>query len=189
VRRETHHARSTPRGRRASCPPPPVHSSPREDLPRFPAPMLCATGLPKCDRRLGAPGQVRRHPRPAALGAGGLDAADQACQRPTNRFPELKAVHAELGHRRTLLDGEVVVFDDQGRPTSPPYATVLTGTPSTAGDRPTIFVVWELLLPTRRKRAGRHSCERQGRGCSTGWVRGSGRGAASPRASRHFRVS
>lgn len=34
----------------------------------------------------------------------------------TSRYPELRGLGAELGAREVVLDGEVVAFDDQGRP-------------------------------------------------------------------------
>jgi bifunctional non-homologous end joining protein LigD len=34
----------------------------------------------------------------------------------TPRYPELQALKHQLGHRRAILDGEIVAFDERGRP-------------------------------------------------------------------------
>jgi ATP-dependent DNA ligase len=77
-----------------------------EELPRFLAPMLCATGLPDATggwllqvKFGGIRGQLRSEPRRWALRS--RPGSDR-----TDCFPDLAAVHAALGRHRVLLDGE-----------------------------------------------------------------------------------
>src|SRR4051812_16314315 len=107
--------------------------------------MLCTTGVPEATDywRLqvkydGVRGQLRSDPR-------GWTLRTRPGNNRTDCFPELEAVRAELAHHRALLDGEVVVFDDRGRPDFAAVRHRLAGAPTTAGDRPATFVVWDLL--------------------------------------------
>jgi len=49
-------------------------------------------------------------------GAGELRIASRGGENVTARYPELAGLAAELGERRVVLDGEIVAFEDSGRP-------------------------------------------------------------------------
>ena len=89
-----------------------------EPMPDRIAPMLARSGeLPPRRAELGLRGQVGRHPH-GRLPRPRAHHASRAATSPTSRraIPEVRELARELGARRVILDGEVVAFDEQGRP-------------------------------------------------------------------------
>jgi bifunctional non-homologous end joining protein LigD len=90
--------------------------TPREDLPRFVAPMLARTGPIPCGAGWafevkfdGMRLQLRRDGRRVCLRSRpGRDCSEE--------FPELAAIQISLGRHRVLLDGELVCLGADGRP-------------------------------------------------------------------------
>ena len=98
---------SDPSGRRASrC---------RADL----EPMLATPAAePPDGRRLGVRDQVGRDPRARLRRRRGVLKLSRAARRPTTRraIPSWRRSADALGGRDAILDGEIVAFDDDGRP-------------------------------------------------------------------------
>ncbi len=68
----------------------------------------------------------------------------------TSHYPELRALAAELGSRQAVLDGEVVAFDDQGRPSFERLQGRMNLASDAAvrrrmADRPVTYLAFDLL--------------------------------------------
>src|SRR3954447_4611093 len=131
-----------------------------EDLPRFLAPMLCATGLPESsdDWQLqvkfdGIRGQLRAAPSGWTLRT--RRGADR-----TDCFPELSSIAAALGRHRVLLDDEIVVFARDGRPDFGAVRRRLTAG-RRAGERTATFVLWDVMHRDGRSARALPLVERQ----------------------------
>ena len=68
----------------------------------------------------------------------------------TPRYPEVRALARELGARRVILDGEIVAFDDEGRPSFERLQTRMHLASDSAvrrrmRDTPVTYVIFDLL--------------------------------------------
>ena len=88
-----------------------------EPMPEPLVPMLARSGpLPRDDEPLGLRDQVGRRARDRALRARAACAPLAQPQRHHARYPELARLNRALSHHRAILDGEIVAFDADGRP-------------------------------------------------------------------------
>ena len=94
----------------------------------------------------------------------------------TNSYPELKALNRALSSHRAILDGEIVAFDDNGRPSfgrlqGRMHIASEASARRRMKDTPVVYVVFDLLwldghslmeLPYEERRARLHELELQG---------------------------
>jgi bifunctional non-homologous end joining protein LigD len=94
----------------------------------------------------------------------------------TPRYPELRGLADELGSRRIVLDGELVAFDDEGRPSFERLQTRMHLASDSAvrrrmKDTPVTYVIFDLLyldghstmtLPYEQRRELLDQCELEG---------------------------
>ncbi len=144
----------------------------REDLPRFIAPMLLATGLPSESDRDGWAVEVKWDGIRAQLrldGAGGWCLRSRPGRDRSERFPELAAL-AEQIRGPVVLDGELVHLAPDGKPD---FATVRRRLAARrpARDDVVTFVAFDVLhahgwnvrlAPYRQRRALLHELARTG---------------------------
>jgi bifunctional non-homologous end joining protein LigD len=118
-----------------------------EDLPRFIAPMLAATGAaPTCDRWAmevkwdGMRGQLRCDGRRLCL----RSRPGRDC---TAEFPELADLHEPLAGHQLLLDGELVSLSGDGKPDFAALRGRLVGSPRGARSHhgELVFMAFDLL--------------------------------------------
>ena len=89
------------------------------------------------------------------------------CNDVSARYPELRALGPQLGSREAVLDGEIVAFDEQGRPSFERLQRRMHVSPSSAirrlaDEAPVSYLIFDLLyldghttmaLPYRERRA------------------------------------
>jgi bifunctional non-homologous end joining protein LigD len=123
----------------------------REPLPEHLKPMLAKLGkLPRDEERWGF--EVKWDGvRALGYASGGrLRLESRNLRDITPRYPELRALGEELGSRQALLDGEVVAFDEQGRPSFERLQPRMHLASESAvrrrmKDTPVVYVIFDLL--------------------------------------------
>jgi bifunctional non-homologous end joining protein LigD len=162
-----------------------------EPMPEGLKPMLARTGeLPRDEEKYGF--EVKWDGIRALLYAdhGHLHLQGRNFTDFTPRYPELRALADELGSRRMILDGEVVAFDDKGRPSFERLQTRMHLASDSAvrrrmKDTPATYVIFDLLyldghstmaLPYEQRRELLEQCELDGPNWRVpGYQRGEGR--------------
>ena len=91
---------------------------------------------------------------------------DQKRQRCDASFPELRALGEYFGSRQAVIDGEIVAFDDKGRPRFQRLQPrIHTADPQKArrlaADQPVVYVVFDLLYIDGRSLMGQPYEERR----------------------------
>jgi bifunctional non-homologous end joining protein LigD len=114
----------------------------------------------------------------------------------TGRYPELRALGAALGSREAVLDGEIVAFDERGRPSFERlqrrmHVTSESAIRRLARDSPVVYMIFDLLyldgrvtmdLPYEERRALLGELGLEGPAWQTPAHRPEGEGAALLRA-------
>jgi bifunctional non-homologous end joining protein LigD len=88
-----------------------------EPMPERPKPMLARSGkLPPREEQFGFEVKWDGIRTVASIDHGHIDLRGRNLSDFTPRYPEVRELAAALGSRRVILDGEIVAFDDEGRP-------------------------------------------------------------------------
>jgi bifunctional non-homologous end joining protein LigD len=122
-----------------------------EPMPEVLEPMLATAGpLPRDDGRWAYEikwdgVRVLAHSRPGRMALKARSLRDV-----TDRYPELSRLNRALGHHSAILDGEVVAFDDRGRPSfnlmqRRMHLTSESQVRRLARDSPVTYVVFDLV--------------------------------------------
>ena len=123
----------------------------REPMPRRVAPMLATLStLPRDDEHWAYEVKWDGVRAIAYCEVGSLRLESRRLREITSHYPELRALAAELGSRDAVLDGEVVAFDDEGKPSFERLQGRMNLASETAvrrrmGDRPVTYLVFDLL--------------------------------------------
>ena len=155
----------------------PAEDPTREPMPERLVPMLAKPGRPAARRRaLGLRDQVGRRARDGVLRAGRLRFESRNRNDITASYPELRALNRALSSHRAILDGEIVAFDEDGRPSfgrlqSRMHVSSESTARRRAKDVPVAYLVFDLLwldghslmeLPYEQRRARLRELELQG---------------------------
>ena len=147
----------------------PPRQSEREPMPERLVPMLASAGrLPAPTKRTGRfeikwdGVRAITYWRPGELRIESRNLNDVSA-----RYPELRALGPQLGSREAVLDGEIVAFDEQGRPSFERlqrrmHVTSASAIRRLASEQPVSYLIFDLLyldgrttmeLPYRERRA------------------------------------
>jgi bifunctional non-homologous end joining protein LigD len=89
----------------------------REPMPEHVEPMKATLGtLPSADREYGYEIKWDGVRAIAYCSGGRVTLESRNLRDVTSQYPELRAIGRQLGSREVVLDGEIVAFDDDGRP-------------------------------------------------------------------------
>jgi bifunctional non-homologous end joining protein LigD len=124
---------------------------PRQPMPEHVQPMLAALGrLPGRDAEFGF--EVKWDGVRAILywRPGRLRIESRNLNDITSRYPELRALGEQLGSREAVLDGEIVAFDDDGKPSFERlqrriHLSSASAIRRLAGEAPVTYVIFDLL--------------------------------------------
>jgi bifunctional non-homologous end joining protein LigD len=123
----------------------------REPMPRHLTPMLATLStLPRDDEGWAYEIKWDGVRAIAYCDAGHLLLESRTRREITAQYPELRALTAELGSREVVLDGEVVAFDDEGRPSFERLQGRINLSSDAAvrrrmADRPVTYLIFDLL--------------------------------------------
>ena len=159
-----------------------------EPLPRHLRPMLATTGpLPKDDDAWAFELKWDGVRAIAVVDGGRIHLTSRNGNDLTSAFPELRAMGEQLGSRQVVLDGEIVAFDEAGRPSfqllQPRIHASEGRRAGRAGSAPAVvYVLFDLLYVDGESLLGRPYGERRGRLEALGLEQApDGRWALSPR--------
>jgi bifunctional non-homologous end joining protein LigD len=141
----------------------------REPMPKGVKPMLATLStLPRDDEHWAYELKWDGIRAIAYCEAGSLRLESRRLREITSHYPELRRLAADLGARDAVLDGEVVAFDDQGRPSFERLQGRMNLASEAAvrrrmGDCPVTYLIFDLLYLEGRTLMGLPYVERRER--------------------------